>query len=113
PRSQTLALVRGLLETDGGVVRSKEIYFTSSSQPLAEGVRYQLLRLGVPVSGQRSGSEAIDLRILAVAEIGELVGCKPRGQRHWITHGGTIYSRVRSVTPIEPKPLVGALQVDV
>src|SRR5207253_5673518 len=113
PRSQTLALVRGLLETDGGVVRSKEIYFTSSSQLLAEGVRYQLLRLGVPVSGQRSGSEAIDLHIPAVAEIAELVGCKPSGKRNWITHGGTIYSRVRSVTPIDPKPMVVDLRVDV
>ena len=113
PRSQTLALVRGLLETDGGVSRGKEICFTSSSQPLAEGVRYQLLRLGVPVSGQRSGAEAIDLHIPAVAEIAELVGCKPIGKRNWITHGGTIYSRVRSVTPIEPKPMVVDLKVDV
>src|SRR5581483_5902123 len=53
PRPQTLALVRGLLETDGGVSRGKEIYFTSASQPLAEGLRYQMLRLGVPVAGQR------------------------------------------------------------
>src|SRR5438067_710998 len=72
PRSQTLALVRGLLETDGGVSRGKEICFTSSSQPLAEGVRYQLLRLGVPVSGQRRDGEAIDLHIPAVAEVADL-----------------------------------------
>ena len=52
PRPQTLALVRGLLESDGGVSRGAEIYFTSASQPLAEGLRYQCLRLGVPVSGQ-------------------------------------------------------------
>src|SRR4030095_4160251 len=52
PRPQTLALVRGLLETDGGVSRNKEIYFTSASRPLAEGLRYQVLRLGVPAAGQ-------------------------------------------------------------
>ena len=58
-------------------------------------------------------AEAIDLHIPAVAEIAELVGCKPIGKRNWITHGGTIYSRVRSVTPIDPKPMVVDLKVDV
>ena len=36
------------------------------------------------------------LRIPAVPEIAALVGCRPRAaKRDWITHGGTIYSRVR------------------
>ena len=52
PRAHTLAMVRGLLETDGGVSRGKEIYFTNTSKPLVEGLRYQLLRLGVPTAGQ-------------------------------------------------------------
>ena len=34
PRPHTLALIRGLLETDGGVSRGKEIYFTNTSKPL-------------------------------------------------------------------------------
>ncbi|HZQ62683.1 MAG TPA: ribonucleoside-diphosphate reductase subunit alpha, partial [Casimicrobiaceae bacterium] len=133
PRPQTLALVRGLLETDGGVSRGKEIYFTSASQPLAEGLRYQMLRLGVPVAGQRrvrdhahesrrsegatrsfSGtSQSYDLRIPAVPEIAALVGCKPISKRNWLTHGGTIFSRVRDITPIQHKPLVVDLKVDV
>ena len=45
PRSQTLALLQGLLETDGNVSRGREITFTSTSEALAEGVRYQMLRL--------------------------------------------------------------------
>ena len=52
PHDQTLALIQGLLETDGGVSRGKEIYFTNTSAPLAEGLRYQLLRLGIPCAGQ-------------------------------------------------------------
>jgi ribonucleoside-diphosphate reductase alpha chain len=132
PRPQTRALVRGLLETDGGVSRGKEIYFTSTSQPLAEGLRYQLLRMGVPVAGQyrerdnahvgtRSDGSAVsfagitkayDLRIPAVAEVAELVGCKPIARRNWITHGNTIFSRVKSVKAITPKPLVVDLKVD-
>ncbi|HET9269632.1 MAG TPA: ribonucleoside-diphosphate reductase subunit alpha, partial [Vicinamibacterales bacterium] len=132
PRAQTLALVRGLLESDGGVSRGAEIYFTSASQPLAEGLRYQCLRLGVPVSGQvrqrdhahdgttaegssisfHAPTRAFDLRIPAVPEIAELVGCRPIGKRNWITLGGTVFSRVRAVTPIAPKPLVVDLKVD-
>ena len=52
PPEQTLALLKGLLETDGGVSRNKEIYFTNTSESLAEGLRYQCLRLGVPTAGQ-------------------------------------------------------------
>src|SRR5205085_3223394 len=52
PRPHTLAMVRGLLETDGGVSRGKEIYFSNTSKPLIEGLRYQLLRMAVPTSGQ-------------------------------------------------------------
>src|SRR5208282_6659400 len=99
--------------------------------PLAEGLRYQLLRLGVPTSGQyrvrnnghrarRSDgsattfpgkSAAYDLRIPAVAEVAALVGCQAIGKRNWITHGGTIFSRVRSVEPMVPRPIVVDLQV--
>ncbi|HVL56654.1 MAG TPA: ribonucleotide reductase N-terminal alpha domain-containing protein, partial [Burkholderiaceae bacterium] len=112
PRPQTLALVRGLLETDGGVSRGAEIYFTSTSQPLAEGVRHQLLRLGVPVAGQyrerasrhdgvrSDGSQAsfdavtkaYDLRIPAVPEIAALVGARPVGKRTWIERDGCVFS---------------------
>ena len=132
PRPQTLALLRGLLETDGGVSRGKDIYFTTSSRALAEGVRYQCLRLGVPVAGQRrvrdnvhsgtrsdgstiaftGASTAYDLRIPAVPGIAELVGCKPIAKRNWITLGGTIFSRIRVIAPIGPKPLVVDLKVD-
>ena len=132
PRPQVLALVRGLLETDGGVSRGKEIYFTNTSRPLVEGLRYQLLRLGVPTAGQyrertnehqarrSDGSEirfegvtrAFDLRIPAVPEIAALAGCRAIGRRNWITYEGCVYSRVRSVTSIAPMPFVCDLKVE-
>ncbi len=133
PPAQTLALVQGLLKTDGCVSRGKELSFTSASEPLAHGVRYQMLRLGVPVSsqkrtrrsqhtGQRSdGSSAvfdstgtcIDLRIPALPELAQRLGCQPLTKRNWITRDGVVYSRVRSVIGITPKPLVVDLKVDV
>ena len=60
PHNQTLALIQGLLETDGGVSRGKEIYFTSTSAPLAEGSALSAspprhtLRRSVPRAGQCS-----------------------------------------------------------
>ncbi|MGQ0587007.1 MAG: ribonucleoside-diphosphate reductase subunit alpha [Gammaproteobacteria bacterium] len=132
PRPQALALIRGLLETDGGVSRGKEIYFTNTSRPLVDGLRYQMLRLGVPVAGQYREREnghtgrrsdgslatfagttkAYDLRIPAVPEVASLVGCKALTKRNWITFQGCVYSRVRSVKSIEPKPFVLDLKVE-
>jgi ribonucleoside-diphosphate reductase alpha chain len=137
PRPQTLALVQGLLETDGGVSRGKEIYFTSTSRALAEGLRYQLLRLGVPTAGQyrehsrgsglqtangrRSDDSSGDfgstvkpvrVRIPAVPEIAERLGCRPLIKQNWIRHGNCVFSRVRSVRPIEPVPFVYDLEVE-
>ncbi|MGF1642588.1 MAG: ATP cone domain-containing protein, partial [Thiotrichales bacterium] len=132
PRPQALALLHGLLETDGGVSRGKEIYFTNTSRALIEGVRYQLLRLGVPCAGQyrerdnahtgtrSDGSsvrfdgvtKAYDLRIPAVPEIAARVGCKPLTKRNWIAWKGWLFTRVRSVKPMQPVPFVFDLKVE-
>ncbi len=132
PHDQTLALVQGLLETDGGVSRGKEIYFTSTSAPLAEGLRYQLLRLGVPCAGQyrerrnahvgtRSDGSAVvftgttrafDLRIPAVSEIAGLIGVPPLTKHNWFRLGSWIFTRVKSVTPIRPVSQVHDLKVE-
>ncbi|MEW6169425.1 MAG: ATP cone domain-containing protein, partial [Pseudomonadota bacterium] len=137
PRPQTLALVQGLLETDGGPTqncggRGKELCFTNTSQPLVEGLRYQLLRLGVPTAGQyrerdtaHTGTRAdgstiefkgvtkcYDVRVPAVPEIAQALGCTPVAKRNWITYEGCVYSRVRSVEAIELTPFVFDLKVE-
>lgn len=132
PYDQTLALVQGLLETEGGIPRGKEIYFTSVSTPLVEGLRYQLLRLGVPCAGQyrerdnahtdvhSDGSvviftgttRAFDLRIPAVPKIAGLVGVPPLAKHNWFHLGNRIFTRVISVTPIRSVPQVHDLKVE-
>jgi ribonucleoside-diphosphate reductase alpha chain len=132
PRSQTLALLQGLIETDGGISRGSEIHFTTTSRPLAQCVRYQMLRLGVPVAGQyreRADShvgtqvdgssisldkpcKVFGLQIPAVAELAERVGCKAVTKRNWIEHQGAVYSRVQSVESIAPVPFVFDLKVE-
>ncbi|QIG60091.1 ribonucleotide reductase large subunit [Dishui Lake large algae virus 1] len=49
PETKTMALLHGLLETDGHA--DKEIYFFSTSKKLAHAVRYVLLRIGILTSG--------------------------------------------------------------
>jgi len=49
PDMKTMALLHGLLETDGHA--DKEIYFFSTSTKLTHAVRYILLRLGILTSG--------------------------------------------------------------
>lgn len=132
PRTQTLALLQGLLETDGGVSRGKEIYFTSTSRQLAEGVRYQCLRLGVPTAGQyrerdnaHTGTradgtqiefngitKAFDIRIPAIAEIAERVDCQPLEKHNWLTYNGCVFSRVRGVETTPTLPFVFDLIVE-
>ncbi len=132
PQNQTLALIQGLLETDGGISRGKEIYFTSTSAPLAEGLRYQLLRLGIPCAGQyrertnahegtrSDGSvvsftgttRAFDLRIPAAPQIADLMGVPALTKRNWFRLGNWIFTRVKSVAVIESVPQVHDLKVE-
>ncbi|HKY99590.1 MAG TPA: ATP cone domain-containing protein, partial [Rhabdochlamydiaceae bacterium] len=130
PSPQALALIQGLLETDGNVSRGKEITFSNTSQPLIAGLRYQLLRLGVPTAGklrirknahtgQRSdGSLAhfngetknYDLRIPAVAEIA--LSCKPLKKHNWLNFQNFLFSRVKKNEMTAVKPLVIDLKVE-
>ncbi len=132
PKQQTLALLQGLIETDGGISRGKEIYFTNTSRSLIEGVRYQLLRLGIPCSGQyrereqdHQGTRAdgtiiafkgicksFDLRIPAVAELAKLVGCKPIHKQNWLSWNNWIFTRIRSIKDLPPLPFVYDLKVE-
>ena len=132
PKPQALALLHGLLETDGGVSRGKEIYFTSTSEALAEGVRYQLLRLGVPTAGQcrerrqqhqgmrddgakihfNGVVKAWDIRVPAVPELSVLLNCRPLVKRNWLVLQNWVFTRVREVQAMPALPFVVDLQVE-
>jgi len=132
PRPQTLAMIQGLLETDGNVSRGKEITFTNTSQPLVEGLRYQLLRMGVPTAGQfrirknghvgkrsdgsiahfQGGTECYDVRIPAIPEIATRLGCKPLTKKNWLTFNNRLFTRVKKTQTIGVKPFVYDLKVE-
>ena len=132
PRPQTLALLHGLLETDGSVSRGKELTFTSTSEALAEGLRYQLLRLGVPSAGQYREREqrhegtrddgtrfrfdgvvkAWDIRVPAIPELAAKLNCQPLTKRNWFVHQNCVFSRVRAAKNLPPVPFVVDLKVE-
>ena len=132
PRPQTLALIKGLLETDGNVSRGTEITFTNTSQPLIDGLRYQLLRLGIPSSGQfrirknehvgirsdgstaefKGTTSSYDLRIPAVDAIAKMVDCKPLAKHNWLHLGNHIFTRVKKSISALVKPIVFDLEVE-
>ncbi|MDE3045443.1 MAG: ribonucleoside-diphosphate reductase subunit alpha [Verrucomicrobiota bacterium] len=132
PRPQALALVQGLLETDGNVSRGKEITFSNTSQPLVEGLRYQMLRLGVPTAGKlrvrkndhtgrRSDGSLVhfkgetknyDLRIPAIPELAKLIDCAPVKKFNWLTINDHIFTRVEERASREVAPFVYDLKVE-
>jgi ribonucleoside-diphosphate reductase alpha chain len=132
PKAQTLALIQGLIETDGHVSRGTEITFTNTSQPLIEGLRYQLLRLGVPSAGQyrepehphtgqradgdeiyfNNATKSYDLRIPAIEAIAKPLGCKVLTKKDWLEWNGCLFSRLRSIEPMTPSPFVYDLKVE-
>lgn len=132
PRPQALALLQGLLETDGNVSRGKEITFSNTSLHLIEDIRYQLLRFGIPTAGnlrirnhnhkaRRSDGSIThfkgttynyDLRIPAFAELAEKIGCKPLKKHNWLNYGGFIFSRVKSVKKVPETAIVCDLEVE-
>lgn len=132
PHSQTLALIQGLIETDGNVSRGKELTFCNTSLPLIEGLRYQLLRLGVPTAGNYrkrrhnhtgkrsdgsiakfdSETESYDLRIPAIPQLANRLGCKALKKRNWLEVDGHIFTRVKKQEASEAVPFVYDLKVE-
>lgn len=132
PLDQTLCLIQGLIETDGNISRGTEITFCNTSASLIEGLRYQLLRLGIPSAGkfrQRStphiltrsdGSTSFidntslscELRIPAVRELARKVGCKSLTKYNWFKYGNQIFSRIRKITPHKKIPILFDLKVE-
>lgn len=132
PKPQTRALIQGLLETDRNVSRGAEITFCNTSQMLVEGLRYQLLRLGIPTEGafrirandhvgtRSDGSlphfegetHCYDLRIPAVAEIATLVGSKEVTKRNWLVVNNHLFTRLKKTEISSVTPFVCDLKVE-
>ena len=111
PESQTLSLIEGLLQTAGKVRRGREIIFASESEALAEGVRYQMLRQGVPTAAT-SPRQAHEVHIPAVRAIACRMNCQALTKRDWVPLGNWVFSPVRGTGAMTPTPFVCDLKVE-
>ncbi len=117
-KQQTLQLIKGLIETDGSNL--KELYFYSSSYKLAHGLRYLLLKLGIPSSGNiqdRIGYEGIVyepcertiitkklsycLRIPKAKILEEIIDFPQKGKYYkYFKHDNMIWSRIKKIDSV-------------
>jgi len=105
PESKTLALLHGLLETDGGY--DKYIYFHNASQNLVYNVRYLLIRLGILTYGSVKKYRATstttppvsyyDLRIPKHPKLRAIYGDRISytSSLNYFVHEGIMWSRIR------------------
>ncbi len=117
PHSKVLPLIEGLLKTDGNISRGSEVTFSTSSRALGEGLRFQLLRLGVPTHSyirqrkmdhtgtRRDGSKAtfrgdsfeMKIAVPMIRDLAEIMGTPPLRKFNWFAHGGKVFTRVKQV----------------
>ena len=123
PLERAMSIVQGLIDSDGCVSRGKEITFTNTSIKLIEGLRYQLLRLGVPTAGNKKvrsnihlGYESVttswEIRIPAITELAQALGVPSVTKFNWFRIDDMIFSRVRSVEKLDALPTVYDLKID-
>lgn len=114
--SQTLSLIKGLIETDGSNL--KELTFYTSSYKLAHGLRYLLLKIGIPSSGYISDNigeehyirenETIKtnklsyvLRIPKVEILNSIIDFKQNNTySKFFEHNGLIWGRVKKINSV-------------
>lgn len=96
PPTQTLALIQGLAQ-------GKKT-FINTSQSLVEGLRYQLLRLGIPTEGKYAKGSYV-VQIPTVAEMAKVASCQ-------LKVGHRLYTRVKSKKAAAVTPFVFDLLVE-
>jgi ribonucleoside-diphosphate reductase alpha chain len=113
PLPQTLALVQGLIESYGSINREQPIDFITTSQDLAEGLRYQCLRLAIPVVGQFiERIKSYELQMPAVAKLIKYFDCQTVTQLNGFHYQNWLFTKVLVVKKMPPIPLVYDLTVE-
>ena len=103
PVTKSLALLKGLIETDGSNL--KELYFHNTSKNVVMSVRHVLLRLGVLTSGyikdEVNRKMCYVLRIPKHKNIASVINFSPYEKVGFFEHKGMLWSRISEITPIQ------------
>jgi ribonucleoside-diphosphate reductase alpha subunit len=120
-------IIKGLLDTDGS--KGKELVFDSTSRSLIEGLRYLLLRMGIPTSGyirDRRGEThtskygdvienkklAYTLRIPKTEALCELLSVEAGTFHKFFVYGDYIATRVKSIHTTQFEGILYDLQME-
>ena len=124
PKQKLLSLILGLIETDGS--RLKEIYYSSTSRELIEGLRIILLKCGVLTSGNiknNIGSVSpyknittkqicYSLRIPKHPILESVLNITPSKKLNFFEYNNLLFSRVRSIESCEYDGYVYDLNIE-
>ena len=124
PKQKLLSLILGLIETDGS--RLKEIYYSSTSRELIEGLRIILLKCGVLTSGNiKNNIGSISpyknittkqicytLRIPKHPILGTILNITPSKKLTFFEYNNLLFSRVRSIESCEYDGYVYDLNIE-
>uniref|UniRef100_A0A6C0E0A3 ribonucleoside-diphosphate reductase n=1 Tax=viral metagenome TaxID=1070528 RepID=A0A6C0E0A3_9ZZZZ len=110
-KTNTLDLIHGLVETEGSV--HNEIYFSSTSKNIAEGMRFLLLKVGILCSGNiRDEIGTYVLRIPKDPVLCNVLKIEPSKKFGYFSFNNTIYSRINTIKTKNYKGLVYDLNID-
>ena len=126
PKPKILALLQGILETDG-CIGEKEITLELTSHSIIEAVRYMLLRLGGLSSGytrNRIGNVSsykdittrLETAVLRIPRIPEILALFPNAPEsrcfNFLRYGNILLSRIESISETEYSGVVHDFEIE-
>jgi len=132
PRHKAIKMAKGLILSDGGVYREDEIWFYTSSLPLARGFKYLMLKNGTPTYITKAGEKkehtsfrnngstvtfpkttlGYNIAVPATKVIAQELGVTPLTKANWLSHNGFIFTRIKSIKDTKPVETVYDLIID-
>lgn len=126
----TAQILKGLIDTDGGIYRENEIHFYTSSLNLAYDVKYLLLKLealasiittkhkahdAVKATGEKTHFKetmGYDINVPAIEPLAKLLNITPIQKKNWFKHQGMLFSRISEINEVSPVDQVHDLKVE-
>jgi ribonucleoside-diphosphate reductase alpha chain len=107
PKEKALAVIKGLIQTNGKYNNNKDIKYYNSSSSVIEGLRYMLLRFGIGIhlshTNKKNTKEWYCVYIPKVAEIAELFNLNVETDVNYFVWNNILFTKVIKVDKINYK----------